>query len=153
MSEIVHIVLDTSGSMVEASKQHSSIYLLLSLRRFFKEHDIPVAEWQWKDTLSPLEKIPSISWGGTLDAYGLSSFLEEGEEGSSPKTVILLSDGDVPMDMDVRRREQCFLLLLGEEDSGLQWHFPKDRLWLPQGLNGHLSLFLRRHLGRVTDEV
>lgn len=147
MTETVHMILDTSGSMAEDSKQHSAIYLLLSLQRYFKEKGIPVQQWQWSSTLSPLEHIPSLSWGGTLDSHSFSSFFQDSHQ---RKTVILLSDGDLPLEMDFSRKEECVLLLLGEEDSSLQWSFPHGRLWLPQQLNGHLTLFAQRHFRRAS---
>lgn len=150
MTETVHIVLDTSGSMTEDSKQHSAIYLLLSLRRFFKEQKIPVAEWQWSHTLAPLETLPSLRWSGSLDGYAFSAFYQTLQESPQKPAVILLSDGDFPLSLDVRSKDHCFLLLLGEENHSLQYHFPNGRLWLPPDLNGQLTLFLAGHLGRVT---
>lgn len=143
MNQSIHIVLDSSGSMVEDSKQHSGIYLLLSLRRFFKEQGIPFTEWQWNTTLSPMGKISSICWTGSLNS---SSFYEFSDDS---KLILLISDGDFPIDMDFRNKSNCFLLLLGEEDDALQWSFPSGRLWLPEDFNGHLSVLLSCGIGRA----
>lgn len=153
MTKTVHIVLDTSGSMTEDSKHHSAIYLLLHLRRFFKQHGISVTEWQWSDTLTPLGALQSLPWSGALDAYAFSSFYGKDEILSQNAPILLLSDGDFPISLDLRSKDLCFLLLLGEEEHRLHYHFPKGRLWLPPDLNGHLSLFLAKQVGGAEHEI
>lgn len=140
MNPSIHIVLDTSGSMVEDSKYHSSIYLLTSLRRFFKEHNLPFSQWQWSDTLTPLEKISKLSWSGTLNSYLFHSFYTE------DKLVLLISDGDLPQDMEFFYKERCYLLPVGEEDPSLLCAFPPHRLWLPETLYGHFTVFYQSYL-------
>lgn len=136
MVETVHIVLDTSGSMVEDSKHHSAIYLLLSLRRFFQEGEIPVKEWLWSEELTAMETIPSIHWTGSLNSHAFQDFARDG------KIILLLSDGDFPLAFTWSQKNPCYLILLGGETHSLD--LPQGHLWLPQNLLGHLTYFQRK---------
>ncbi len=141
---MLHILLDTSGSMVEDSRNHAALYVLLSLRRFFQQKGISVPEFTWAEEIQPLERIGDIPWEGGLDVASFHSFYQE----HSP--ILLISDGDFPIELDFHHKDQCFLLLLGEVEGAIQYAFPHGRLWRAEDLNQHLSLFFAKFGGELS---
>lgn len=148
MAQTLHIVLDTSGSMGEDSKHHSAIYLLLTLRRFAKEHGIPLSLWQWHEIIEPLGNLSQILWTGSLDGYAFAPWYRRVQgnttnlKNKNVSPVLLISDGDFPMDTGFRLYDACHLLLLG--DGSFSYDFPSNRLWHPSDFMGQLILLQRR---------
>lgn len=133
---MLHILLDTSGSMVEDSRHFGARYLLLSLRRFLQAENQDYTLYAWNRHITPLEDLNQITWGGALNPEVFQDFYRE------HRPILLISDGDFPPLLEFRSKKHCVLLHLGEDDPSTSWEFPQGRMWRGEELLSRLPLFL-----------
>lgn len=115
MSQVLHIVIDCSGSMVEQDKNQVVFYYLPLISRFLKKEqdDLELKLYGWGEEVAST-KPSRLTFSGKANGDIFCDFLNEHKE----EFVMLISDGYYSDELEkvFAKRKKVFLLLLGRDD-------------------------------------
>lgn len=142
MGQNLHIITDTSGSMLEQSKNQVVQYLFSTIQRFLQKQykDANILLYYWNESINMCSSFKDFAWGGYLESLPLKNFINQ----NCNEKILIISDGDYSEDLKevFKKKSNIYLLLIGQDDvTYFKKIFTNGRLFLPENIMSDL-LFL-----------